>query len=112
MQFAVDCEALDRGDLGAIVHGGKCQARIDALSVNQDGACATLALIAAFLCACKVEMLAQQVEKCRAGIERERMRSSVNAQVHLHRRRARRTYGRLSWGASRNSDCDRHHYAA
>src|SRR5258708_6834041 len=58
MQLSVGCEAFDRGDLGAIVHDRKRQARIDAPSVNQYGAGAALALIAAFLRAGQVEALA------------------------------------------------------
>jgi hypothetical protein len=65
----------------------KRQARIDAPSVNQHGAGAALALIAAFLRAGQVEMLAQQVEECRTGIERERMTFAVDGQAHRSQRR-------------------------
>ena len=70
MQRAVVRQAFDRGDLRAIVHDGERQARIDAPAVDQHGAGAALALIAALFRAGQVEMLAQQVEQCRAGIER------------------------------------------
>ena len=69
MQRAVGREALDRGDLRAVVHDGERQARVDAPPVDQHGARAALAVIAAFLRAGQVEMLAQQVEQRCAGIE-------------------------------------------
>jgi hypothetical protein len=81
-QRPVGSEALDCGDLCAIAHGGERQARIDAPSLKKDGASAALALIAAFLRARQVKMLAQQIKKCRARIERERIRFAIDGQVH------------------------------
>ena len=69
MQRAIVRQTLDRGDLRAIVHDGERQAGIDTPSVDENGASAALALIAAFFRAGQVQMLAQQIKKRRAGIK-------------------------------------------
>ena len=53
----------------AVFHHRQCQAGIDAPAVEQHGAGAALALIAAFLRAGEVEVLAQHVEERGARIE-------------------------------------------
>jgi hypothetical protein len=82
MQRAVDSEAFNRGDLGTVVHHRKCQAGIDAPSVNEHRAGATLSLIAALFRSGQLQVLAHEIEDRRARIEREGMRGSVDLQAH------------------------------
>jgi hypothetical protein len=72
------------------------EARIDAPPVNEHGAGAALALIAAFFRPGQVQMLAQQVKERRAGIEHEGMTRPVDGQAHRNRLRRRQAGGRLS----------------
>ena len=55
MQRAVVGQALDGGDLGAVLHDGQGQAGIDAPAVDQHRAGAALAVVAALLGAGQVE---------------------------------------------------------
>ena len=55
-------KAFDGGDACAVKGGGQRQAGIDAPAVDQDGAGAALAAIAALFGAGQVKALAQQVE--------------------------------------------------
>ena len=105
-------EALDRGDLRAIVHDGKGQARIDAPPVDENGAGAALALIAAFLCPGQVEMLAQQIKQRRARIEHQCMKSAVDGQAHRNHLRRCQAGRRLRFGARRQSHGDGNQRAA
>ena len=65
MQRAVFGKPFDGGDLGAVLHDGEREAGIDAPSVDQDRAGAALAVVAAFLGAGEVEMVAQRIEQGR-----------------------------------------------
>ena len=65
MQRAVRRQALDGGDLGAVLHDRERQAGIDPPPVDQHRAGAALAVIAALLGAGQVEMVAQRVEQRR-----------------------------------------------
>jgi len=49
VQLPGPAQALDRGDLGALVHDREAQAGIDAAAIHDHGAGAALALVAAFL---------------------------------------------------------------
>ena len=69
MQGPVPCNAFDRGDLCAVIHNCKGQARIDPPSIHENRAGATLPLIAAFFRAGEIEMLAQKVEERSTGVE-------------------------------------------
>src|SRR5262245_41886089 len=89
MQRALGRETLNRGDLGTIAHDGKRQARIDAPPVNEHGAGAALALIAAFFGSRQVQMLAQQVKERCAGIQHEGMTRPVDGQAHRDRLRGK-----------------------
>ena len=71
MQRAVLRQALDGGHLGAVLHDGERQAGIDPPAVDQHGAGAALAVIAALLGAGQVEMVAQGVKERRPRRHRE-----------------------------------------
>src|SRR5262249_22816820 len=94
MQRALGRETLNCGDLRTVVHDGKRQARIDAPPVNEHGAGAALALIAAFFRPRQVQMLAQQVKERCAGIEHEGMMRPIDDQAHRDCLRRRQTGGR------------------
>src|ERR1700738_2333260 len=98
-QRALGCETLDGGDLRAIVHDGKRQARIDAPPLNEHGAGAALTLIAAFFRPSQLQMLAQQVKERRSRIENEGMTRPVGGQAQRNRLRRVQAAGRLSRGA-------------
>src|ERR1700722_13255721 len=68
MQRAGSAEALDRGDLAALILNGQSEAGIDALAINQNGASAAGPLIAPLLRAEKVQMFAQEIEKRRSHV--------------------------------------------
>ncbi len=69
VQLVAVRESLDGGDLGALRDGGKGEAGVDAAAVDEDGAGATLSVIAAFLAAGETEILAQSVEQGGAGVD-------------------------------------------
>ena len=72
MQRAVGTgQAFDRGDRRAILHHRQGQAGVDPDAVDQDGAGAALAVVAAFLGAGQIEVQAQQVQQRRPGRDRE-----------------------------------------
>src|SRR5262245_40544167 len=56
-------QALDRRDPGAGVHDGEREAGVDAPPVDQDGAGAALAVVAALLGPGQAEVLAQRVQQ-------------------------------------------------
>jgi hypothetical protein len=63
MQLACLRQAFDGRDLRAVLHHRQGQARIDAPAVEEDGAGAALAVIAALLRPGEVEMKPQRVEQ-------------------------------------------------
>jgi hypothetical protein len=69
VEFAGLSETFDGGDALAGMHHGEGEARVHAASIDVDGACAALAVVAAFLGAGKVEVLAKTVEKRGAWID-------------------------------------------
>ena len=71
MQIVAQRQPLDRGDGLAVMHHRKRQAGIDAASFDQHRTGAALAMIATLLRACQREVFAQDIEQCRAGIQRE-----------------------------------------
>ena len=97
MRFALVGQALDGGDLAAVVHDGEGQAGIDALAVHQHRAGAALAAVAAFLGAGQVGDFAQGVEQGDARFDVQLVLGAVDAQCQrlgrhvgrrvLHRRR-------------------------
>ncbi len=99
MQRAVHRQAFDGGDLGAILHDGEREARIDAPAVDQDRAGAALPVVAALLGAGQVEMVAQRIEQgCprrevelpRHAVDGERDRNLVGCRDAIARRPRRR----------------------
>ncbi len=71
MQRAVRRQTLDGGHLRAVLHDGERQAGVDAPAVDQHGAGAALAVIAALFGAGQVEMVAQSVKERRPRRHRE-----------------------------------------
>src|SRR5438105_7449427 len=63
MQEATLRESLDCGDVSAVVHQRKREARVDPSAVDQDGARATFATVAALLGARQAELILQRVEQ-------------------------------------------------
>src|ERR1700761_2109358 len=87
MKRVAICDAFDRLDRGAIEAHGKLQAGIDAPAVDQHGASAALAAVAALLGAGKLQPFAQQIEQGDTGIvERNGARLTVDgesdSQIH------------------------------
>src|SRR5215469_10219777 len=65
VQVLAISQPLNRDDLGVLVRDGERQAAIDASPVKQDGAGATLPVVAALLGAGEAEPLAQRVQQRR-----------------------------------------------
>ena len=80
MQRAVRRQSLDGGDLGAVLHDRQREAGIDPPPVDQHGAGAALAVIAALLGAGQIEMVAQRVEQGRPRRELELRLDAVDGQ--------------------------------
>ena len=73
--------AFDREDIGAVVTDRERKARIDPPSVDDDGAGAALAAVAALLGSGQIQPLAQQIEQRDAGvIERDRPLHAVHGE--------------------------------
>src|SRR5690606_6386756 len=68
----------------ALMHHRQREAGIDAAAIDQDGAGAALAVVAALLGAGKVEMIAKGVEKAGARIKIERAVLSVHGEGKSH----------------------------
>ena len=83
VQLAVLGESLDRDHLCAVVRDGERQAGVDAAAIEQHGAGAALAVVAALLGAGEPELLAQHVEQGTARIHGERQRLAVDQQLNL-----------------------------
>jgi hypothetical protein len=79
-------QSLDRRDLGAVVHGGQCQARDDPPAVEEHRARTACTLIAALLRAGEIESLAQDVEQGLSRIELQRMALTVDRKLYAHDR--------------------------
>ena len=73
--------ALDRQDLGAVETNCKREARIDPPSIDEHGAGAALAAIAALLGSCQIQPFAQQVkQRDTRVIERDDSRDAVDGE--------------------------------
>ena len=81
--FAIG-QAFDRGDLIAFMHDRESETGIDASSVYQNRARATLAVIAAFFRTGEMQSLTQGVEQRHPRIDIERMFFSVDLELHLN----------------------------
>lgn len=69
VEFVSVREPLDRNDICAVTGGRQSQTGIDTVAVEQDGACAALSMIAAFLGARQLEVFAQCIEQGSPRIE-------------------------------------------
>ena len=78
MQFVALRETFDRRDLVAFHRDREAEAGVHAPSIHQDGAGAALPVIATFLRAGQIQMLAQGIEQRRPRIERERVRLAID----------------------------------
>ena len=72
MEVVASGEALDGQHLGAVEARGEREAGIDPAPVDEDGAGAALAAVAALLGACEVQSLAQEVEQRDARVVESR----------------------------------------
>jgi hypothetical protein len=75
---AFDCDDLRTGD-----GDSQRQATVDAPSVDQNGACAALAVVASLLAAGQVHVLAQRVEQHGARVEIELLGFAVDIQRYV-----------------------------
>ena len=82
MKLTRRAKALDRGDLAAFVLNGDSQAGIDALAIDQNSAGPARPLIASLLCAKKVQMVAQEIEKRCANIHLPLQFASIDNPAH------------------------------
>ena len=88
MQRVAAREALDGGDLRAVLHHRESEARIDPPAIDQDRAGAALAVVAALLGPGEIEMQAQQVEQRRPRRDREFVLDAIDVQGNRHSRSA------------------------
>ena len=87
MRLLLLAKPLHRSDLAAVVHHGQRQAGIDALAIDQHGAGAALAAVAALLGAGQVQHFAQRIEQGDARLDIELVLGAVDAQRERLRRR-------------------------
>jgi hypothetical protein len=87
MQIIARCEPIDRGDGLSVVHHCKGQTRDDAVSFDQHRAGSALAVIATLFRTGQREVFTQSIQQCRAGIQRQRMRTAVDLKFGVHGRR-------------------------
>jgi hypothetical protein len=83
VQFVRGAQPFDGGDLRARVHHRQGQAGIDAAAVHQHRAGTALAVVAAFLGAGQVQVLAQCIQQGDAGVQLQRARLAVDLEGHL-----------------------------
>jgi hypothetical protein len=107
MQRSKTTDAFDRRDFVAFMRACQRQTRIHAAAVHVHGARAALAVIAAFLRAGEMQMLAQCVQQRGAWIERECVGFAIDRQFDRYGR-CRRLAGAagfavaaLAWGVIR-----------
>ena len=81
MKLIALAETFDREDFLVLVANGQSKAAIDPSPIRQDSACAALAMVATFLCACKAEVFSKRIEQGHSGamlkIKRERTADCV-----------------------------------
>jgi hypothetical protein len=80
VRLLLAAQALDGGDLAALVHDRQGQAGVDPLAVDDDGAGAALAAVAAFFGAGQVQHFAQRVQQGHAGLDRQLVLGAVDVQ--------------------------------
>ena len=89
-------QTFDGDDLGPLERDGQRQARVGAAAVDQHRAGTALAVRAAVLGAGQVEVLAQEVEQRRAGVDRDVVRDAVHPQLHVGDDRGVHGFGHAS----------------
>src|SRR4051794_15588221 len=77
-------QTFDGGDLRAILHHGQRKARIYAPPVDENGAGAALAVVAALFAAGQIEVEPQRIEERSPGRDRQRPVCPVHAQRDAH----------------------------
>jgi hypothetical protein len=90
-------DTFDGGDLVVRVHDGEGEAGVDAATVNVDGACSALAVVAAFLGAGQGQVFAETVEEGGSGVESESVGLTVDLESY--------GYGALGEGFFRYGWC-------
>ena len=75
-------QALDRRDVRAVPHDGQLQACVDALAIDQHGAGAALAVVAALLAARQVKVLQQQIQQAGPGSDGAGVFDAVDGQAN------------------------------
>ncbi len=78
-------KAFNRCNLIAVVHGGKCQARVDAPSVDQNSTSSALAVIAALLCTGHCRFSRSRSSKVVRGIDLQPVRLPIDHQAAFER---------------------------
>ena len=68
-------------DFVPFVHDGQREARVDPAAIDEDGARAALAVIAAFLAAGELQVFAQRVEQRHARVELEGLLRAVDLKI-------------------------------
>jgi hypothetical protein len=87
MRFAVDADAFDRRHLVAFTRDCKCQAGQNTPPVHPDGARTAGSLVATFLRARQLEVLAECIEQAGARLEVEQTLGSIYAKREMSTRR-------------------------
>src|SRR5438552_10318512 len=82
IQLLTLCDALDRGDIGAVVHHRERQTRNDAPAVEEDGAGAAGTLVATLLGAGQVQRLAENVKERLSRVDLQFPRFAIDGQPH------------------------------
>src|SRR6188472_1489950 len=90
MQLAVRGQAFNGRDLGAVLHDGKRQARDNSPPVDENGARAALAMVAAFLGSGEIEIFAKCVEQSGPRPEGNSPLDAVDAKRDVELRRQRK----------------------
>ena len=108
MKPAIALEPLDGGDLRTVMHHRERQARVDALSVHQNRACAARALVAAFLGAGQIRPFPEHVQQRRSVVHRDLAGFAVDAYPH---HRGRCGVCLFVFAAAREQRSSRHHTA-
>ena len=84
MQFITARESFDRNDLIAFVHQRESETGVDSPAVDQHGARAALAMIAAFFRTGQLQSFPQCVEQRHPRIDIELVAFAVDLEIHLN----------------------------
>ena len=102
MQLVVEGKTLDRRDLASLGLEREVGAGVHGLAVEQHHAGPALRVVAALLGAGQPDLLANDVEEARAGLDLDRVRDAVDSECcgvfHGFLRRRRGAQGWQGWG--------------